>query len=338
MMTSALWRMALLLALACTCSRVALAQPDPCAKLPHSDHPLAKIQNGGLGATLFLPDKTNGYYRAARFDWSGIIACVSLEGHRFFGEWFDAYDPSSNDAVTGPAEEFRNPLSEIGYDEAAPGGEFLKVGVGILRRTDTSPYHFGKSYPIVDGGSWRVKVRRDSIVFRQELRSSIGYGYIYEKVVQLDKDGQVLHLTHKLTNIGMKPIDTAVYDHDFFMLDGKTTGPGMEIRLPFAPVPDEPLPGAAKIEGSNISFVSELAPHSFVGAYITGYSDKVSDYHITFLDTVTGLSIEQTSDSPMSRMYLWATPKTVCPEAYIAIHVPPGKTQQWSIQYHFKTH
>jgi hypothetical protein len=38
-----------------------------------------------MNAVVFLPDKKNGYYRAARFDWSGILACASLNGHTFFG-------------------------------------------------------------------------------------------------------------------------------------------------------------------------------------------------------------------------------------------------------------
>ena len=106
-----------------------------------------------MQAVVFLPDAQSGYYRGPRFDWSGIVGCASLNGHTFFGEWFNRYDPEGNDAVTGPAEEFRHPTSELGYDDAAPGGLFLKIGVGLLRRTDEKPYRFGGAYPIVDGGT-----------------------------------------------------------------------------------------------------------------------------------------------------------------------------------------
>jgi hypothetical protein len=47
--------------------------------------------------------------------------------------------------------------------------------------------------------------------------------------------------------------------------------------------------------------------------------------------------VEQTADSPISKFYLWATPKTVCPEAYIAIHIAPGESKQWTIHYRFFT-
>ena len=316
---------------------VPTAAADVCGNLPHSDHPMARISNGRLAAVVFLPDREKGFYRSSRFDWSGIVGCVSLNGHAFFGEWFNQYDPMLNDAVTGPAEEFRSPSSELGYDEAAPGGVFVKIGVGTLKRVDSSPYHFGGSYPIVDNGRWTVKIHKQSIVFRQELRSQIGYAYVYEKVLSLDKQSNVISLTHHLKDIGPKSIDTAVYNHDFFMLDHKETGPSMEVHLPFVPLPDSPLPEAAQIEGTTISFVSQLQPKHGVGAYITGYSNKLSDYDILFQDRESGLGIEQTSDSPISKFYLWATSKTVCPEAYIAIHIAPGETQSWTIHYRFFT-
>jgi hypothetical protein len=308
-----------------------------CTNLPHADHPMARISNGKLNAVIFLPNKEHGYYRASRFDWAGIVGCASLNGHTFFGEWFNHYDPMANDAVAGPVEEFRNPTSELGYDEAAPGGAFVKIGIGVIQRVDSSPYHYGGSYPILDHGKWTVKVRKQSITFRQELHSSIGFAYIYEKVLSLDKRGDVLSLEHHLKNIGTKPIDTAIYDHDFFMLDNKATGPGMEIHLPFAPVPDNPLPDSAQIDGKTIRLVSQLQPRHGLGAYLTGYSDKISDYDILFEDTKAKIGVEQTGDSPISKLYLWATPKTVCPEAYIAIHVAPGKSQGWNLHYRFFT-
>lgn len=307
-----------------------------CDTIPHSDHPTARIGNGTMSAVIFLPDEQRGFYRGSRFDWSGVVACASLNGHTFFGEWFNRYDPMMNDAVTGPVEEFRHPTSEIGYDDAAPGGLFLKLGVGIVRRIDAAPYHFGGAYPIVDHGRWTVRTGKRSIIFRQELHSALGYAYEYEKILTFDKHRNILTLQHRLRNLGSKPIDTSVYDHDFFMLDNRPTGgPGMELHLPFVPVPEKPLPAAAEIDGKTVRFVAPVEPRNGVGTYITGYSSRVSDYDFTFEDKDSGIGVQQTSDAPLVKMYLWATPKTVCPEGYIAIHVAPGQTQSWAIHYRF---
>jgi len=150
------------------------ANPSLCADVPHNDHPKTLLSNGTLDALVFLPDITSGYYRSSRFDWSGVVGCVSLNGHRFFGEWFQKYDPLINDAITGPVEEFRSGDGALGYNEAKPGGLFVKPGVGVLRRVDDSPYRFGFVYPIVDTGKWTVNARKHSVTFTQKLTSALG--------------------------------------------------------------------------------------------------------------------------------------------------------------------
>ncbi len=95
-------------------------QKNPCANIEHADHPKTTLSNGKLTVVVFLPDAEKGYYRSTRFDWAGIIPCVSLNGHRFFGEWFvGAYDPMRNDAVVGPAEEFRIDDGVLGHYPAS---------------------------------------------------------------------------------------------------------------------------------------------------------------------------------------------------------------------------
>jgi hypothetical protein len=305
-----------------------------CENVPHSDHPHVRLTNGRLNAVVFLPDQERGYYRAARFDWSGLVACVSLNGHIFFGEWFNRYDPLINDAVTGPAEEFREP---VGYDDAKPGDPFVKIGAGVLKRIDDQPYTFGGNYPILDHGKWTVKVHKDSITFRQELHSNFGYAYLYEKTLSLDKKANGLQLTHSLKNIGTKPLHTTVYDHDFFMLDNNPTGPGMQVHFPFVPVPAQPLPESVQIDGTTLKWVAQMDPHHTPSGEMTGFSDKASDFDFTFEDTEHGLGVEETSDSPMVKFFFWSTPKTVCPEGFIGIDVLPGQTQKWGNHYRFFT-
>jgi hypothetical protein len=322
-----------------------------CAEVPHGDHPKVLLSNGMLDALVFLPDAKNGYYRSARFDWSGVVGCVSLNGHRFFGEWFAQYDPLKNDSITGPVEEFRTddgPMGHsvsdgqlvihpgaIGYNEAKPGELFLKPGVGVLRKIDNSPYQFGVAYPIVDTGKWTVKVVPRSVIFRQVLNGPQGYAYVYEKRLTLDKNYSVITLEHSLKNTGQTTIDTNVYNHDFFILDGKPVGPGMVVRFAFEPKTERPLGAAARIEGKELVYVDAPAPRSGPSGYLTGYSDGASDYDFTVEDKNSKVGVQQTSDSPLTRLYFWSTNTTICPEAYIHLNVPPGKTSYWKIRYRF---
>ena len=323
-----------------------------CEQVPHGDHPKVFFTNGKLDALVFLPDAKDGYYRSTRFDWSGVVGCVSLNGHTFFGEWFAQYDPLKNDSITGPVEEFRaddGPMGDnaplpdnlpikagaIGYNEAKPGETFLKPGVGMLRKLDDSPYQFGRAYPIVDTGVWTVKAGKRSVRFRQVLRGPEGYAYVYEKKLTLDKNEPVITLQHTLKNTGKKVIETYVYDHDFFMLDGQPTGPGMVVHFKFEPKPQSEIGTAAKIEGKDLVYVDTLAPRKGVAGYLKGYSNDIRDYDFKVEDTRSKVAVEQTSDHSLARLYFWSTPKTICPEGYIYLNVHPGETSRWTLRYRF---
>src|SRR5580692_6360648 len=115
------------------------AEESACSSVMQEKYPKASISNGPVQAVLYLPDAKNGYYRASRFDWSGIIPCLSYKGHTYFGVWFSHYDPMVADAITGPVEEFRSTDGALDYGQAKPGGLFVKIGVGVLRKADDSP-------------------------------------------------------------------------------------------------------------------------------------------------------------------------------------------------------
>jgi hypothetical protein len=329
------------------------SETAPCASLPHSDHPKVILSNGKMQAVVFLPDRDTGYYRATRFDWSGIVACVAVNGHKFFVEW-TPYDPLKNDSITGPVEEFRmdsgvmghypptSPLTTIrtqaiGYDEAKPGEAFLKPGVGMLRKINDRPYSSGALYPVVDGGTWTTKVTKGSIAFRQVLNGSEGYAYVYTKTLSLDPNGMGMTLRHTFKNTGTKMINTKVYDHDFFVFDDRPAGPGMVIRFKFRPQSVDPMTDMVRIEGNEIQFQRSAQPHESINAYIVGYSTKISDDDITVVDTNRHIGIEQTSDRPISRILFWTNGTPVCPEVYLFVPAAPGQSSHWKTHYRFFT-
>ena len=322
----------------------ASASTVACTQIPHSDHPKVTLSQGETTAVVFLQDRKTGYYRASRFDWSGVVSCLSYRGHTFFGEWFPKYDPLLNDAITGPVEEFRSDDGALGYNTAKPGESFVKIGVGVLRRLDASPYQFGTTYPLLDAGKWSSTSSQDRISFTQQLRAPNGVSYRYQKVVLLEDSGRTLVLKHALTNLGERSILTDVYNHDFYMLDGKRTGPGMHVHFVFPPkiVPpptgtaDGTLEPTAAIEASDLVYKQPLVPHQTVASYLGGYSASARDYDITFSDSTSGVSVRQTADRPISRLYLWSIPTTVAPEAYIHLDIAPGATEHWTIRYTFQ--
>ena len=89
------------------------------------------------------------------------MSSLTWKGHEYFGQWFEQYDPTLHDAIQGPVEEFLTGDNALGYAEAAPGGTFVRIGVGVLRKPagETSLQRFGR-YEIVDSGTWTTKHRQ----------------------------------------------------------------------------------------------------------------------------------------------------------------------------------
>ena len=299
--------------------------------------PKGAISNGIVTARLLLPDTERGYYRGSRFDWSGVVESLNYKGHEFFGQWFPRYDPLLHDAIMGPVEEFRGKDGALGYGEAkAPNGLFLKIGVGLLRKLYDEPYNFARGYPLVNPGRRVVRVEKDQASFVHEINDGEGYAYEYKKTLRLPRGKAQLVLEHSIKNTGKRAIDTEVYDHDFYMLDHESTGPDFHVKFTFTPKPKDEFKSPALLDGKEIRYERELnaQPESAAGELV-GYGPTAIDNDIRVENSKAGIGVRETGDKPISRLYFWSIKTTVCPEAYIKIHVEPGQTFKWKTTYEF---
>ncbi|HMJ61481.1 MAG TPA: hypothetical protein VK493_06935 [Bryobacteraceae bacterium] len=303
-----------------------------------ADFPQAEISNGSIHAKLYLPNEDRGYYRGTRFDWSGVIESLTYKGHTYFGKWFARYSPTQHDAIMGPVEEFRSEDGALGYDEAKPGGYFMKIGVGILRKPYDAKYSFARPYQIVTRGKRVVRPEADRVVFLHELSDGDGYAYTYQKTVRLARNKPELILEHSLKNTGKRVIDTSVYDHDFFMLDGEPTGPNIRVRFAFSPKAETGFKDKAEWRGNELVYKRELAPRGdSVASWLTGFGATAKDNDFLVENTKTGAGVRQIGDRPLSQLNFWSIHTTVCPEAYIHMRIEPGRTFKWKIVYKFYT-
>ena len=307
------------------------------AVLMAAEFPKGGITNGILTATLYLPDAEHGYYQATRFDWSGQVASLEYKGHNYFGQWFDRYDPKLHDAILGPVEEFLTDGKGLGYDEVKPGESFVKIGVGAIRKPEEPRFQQFKTYEIAGHGKWTVRTGPGWAEFTQELGDTAGYAYVYRKTLRMAKDKPGLALEHSLKNTGRKTIETAVYEHNFFMLDGLPTGPDITIKVPFDLRATRDLRGMAEVRGKEVVYLKELTKGQSVFTDLEGFGGTAKDYDIRVENRKAGCGVRQTSDRPMSKLVLWSIRTTVCPEAYVQMKIDPGKEFTWRIAYEFYT-
>jgi hypothetical protein len=307
--------------------------------LSATDFPQAEISNGLVNAKLYLPDPEKGYYRATRFDWSGVIASLHYKGHSYFGQWFERYDPKLHDAIMGPVEEFlTNRNSALGYDESKAGGTFVKIGVGVLRKPDEPRFRQFNTYEIVDPGKWTVRTKMDAVEFVQHVNDpSSGYAYVYRKTVRLAKNKPELILEHSLKATGQKPIETDVYNHNFFVIDDQPSGPDITVTFPFEVRATNDLKNLAEARGSQFRYLQELGKGQYVYTELTGFGEGAKDYDIKVENRKTGAGVRVVGDRPLSHLVFWSPRTTLSPEPYINMRIEPGREFNWRISYEFYT-
>ncbi|MCK4988953.1 MAG: hypothetical protein KAS29_00645, partial [Bacteroidales bacterium] len=250
------------------------------------------------------------------------------KGHEYFGYWKETHDPLFHEDLTGPVEGYIEP--GLGYAEADPGGKFIRIGVGILEKAEEPEYYYTKTYKILDHGNWKIDQRVDWITFTHEIKSDIGYGYIYSKTIKLKSNGFTIE--HTLQNTGVKTIETDQFNHNFFVIDKEKSGPAFTISFPYAVSTDDDLKGYLEIKDKDLNFIKEL-DNTSVFLELSGYSGEVADHQVTVVNHKSGAGITFSVDRPLSQMVFWACSTTVCPENSIWISVEPGEEEDWTSDY-----
>jgi hypothetical protein len=321
-------------------------RPSPASVIPASrldSLPHRDISNGIVSAKVYLPGE-HALYRGTRFDRTGVIAHATYKGHDYGEYWFSSYSPEVHDFVwqdgqvtvspvsgaAGPVEEF----TTVGFDEAGQGGRFLKIGVGIQKRTSDT-YDFVHAYPVVNEGKRGFSATKTSVRLTHDLSDKeTGYGYSYVKTIRLVPGKPQMVIEHVLRNTGSKPIETAVYCHNFLTLG--TGNENVAITAPFDIKAEKPFaPDAAAVSGKTLKYLRPVKEGEAVTSPISGFGSNVSDYDFKIANTSTGFGQRIRADQPLSRINFWSIRTNVSWEPYIAISLKPGETKRWTYTYDY---
>ena len=319
------------------CAEPAQPLPRHTAPLP-LDAPSTEISNGLITAKIYLPDAQKGFYRGTRFDQTGVIGSLVVDGQNFYGPWFDRVSPEVMDftftpvgivggpdsAISGPAEEF----APVGFEDAQAGGSFLKIGVGRLTKPDAKPYDHYRLYDIADAGVRSVLTDKNSITFVQDVAG----GYRYVKTLRLLPGKAQMTIEHALTNKSGKTISTTVYDHNFLPLS-----PGNQdivASFPFTIAPDvKPDPALVRIDGNRFAYQRGLTGKESVSFHISGFGSDKRDYDIRVANAKSGAGMRVTADQPVSKINVWSIRSVMAVEPYITIDLKPGASKRWTYTY-----
>ncbi len=301
--------------------------------------PHTTLAAGDLRLVVLLPDPLQGYYRGPRFDWAGTVALAEWGRHSFFGSWrLPPHRPRVNDDAAGTAGEFGMGSASdgpppIGYADAPVGGTFLKIGVGQVVKIDEPAYRFEALYRIARPAAWDIRQDGQSISFAQEEGPVRGHAFRYTKTVEIGPSSSTFIVRHVLENTGAHRLTQAHYCHNFIRIDEAPVGPGSCIELPFAARLSTSDDGVLEARGKRIELTRDPRADEEFFAVVNGYDGTAEHNAVIVRGKAAALRI--TGSDPLCRLQVWGTPRTLCPEPFIAIDLAPGSTHAWTIRYDF---
>lgn len=296
-------------------------------------------------------------YQRTRFDWTGFITQVTLDGKHTFCVPED-YDPQKGTGGVGLCGEFGNEKA-IGYAEAGVGELFPKLGIGLLRKPDNDTYKFIRAYEIATPFPIRMEQDEKQATFTVEPVECNGYAARTTKKLRVE--GNCLEIIEQLENLGMKPIHTEEYYHNFIGIDGLPLGPEYRLKFPYEWKPEKIaesyrslLPGLLKmitpgfvldwllkqlmddrvlvLEGKEVSF-QKKPKKPFYSRSLGFFKTDQPQWEIAHMPG--GVSLRECDDFSPSRVAIWGTAHVISAEVFIDLQAAPGETRTWRRWFEF---
>ncbi len=311
----------------------------PIVDLWANRYPLIELSNQHASVLLMKADEALAFNTASRFDRAGMVLLArTAAGHAYFGPIIDRdrHDPGRDDHVAGTAGEY-GMTSPLGYEEAGPGESFVKIGIGVLRRTDDKPYFFRRDYPLVDGGRWRIESTPVQSIAVQAVDGPRGWGYEQRTRVALlpDRPGFVIERT--LTNTGTQPFATDYYCHNFVLLDGQEVSPDytLSFRPAHAVAPGHSLPASLRFEEGQLRLRRPLAQQQSIWLPLISHDEGSAPWRATW-SHLAGATISVEQQPKPDRVVIYMLSPYLSVEPFTDIKLRPGESFTLTATYHLQ--
>ncbi len=141
-------------------------------------------------------------------------------------------------------------------------------------------------------------------------------------ISRVEWDGHVLFSPWKDSH------DPGNHDDVHGNFDGRPIGPGLRVRLT-RPVKTSAFraSGAAEIRGNEIVFTRES------GDFWASLVEVGPDARFEVEDPGAGFGVRVSCDLPPFKFNIWGQRRVICPEPHVALRIPPGGSQTWTIRY-----
>jgi len=267
-----------------------------------------QLQSDRLAVTVSHPG-TN--YRGSRFDWTGFILQVVLDGRHAF--CVEESDDDTGSGGIGLCNEF-GILTAVGYNTAKNGEQFIKPGIGLLTRTNEEPYAFFRPYPV-------EPFPISTVATHNEICFTIDpvphHGYAMQLLKKLKVAGNNLSIVYMFENVGQHKVLLDEYCHNFIAINGIGPCKDIMLKLPADLLPEKRCCDPMMItDGGRVTwsiqpqraFQIALSQHEVAAANL-----NIEDCWWEMTHLPTGVTVREQTDFVWSRFVLFGTNRLVSP-------------------------
>lgn len=284
------------------------------------------LKNKNLEIQIDIPFEN---YNFSRFDWTGKIVEVKFHNIRLSSvERTDCQN--ENYFGKGFYNEFGIDTA-LGFEEAAIGDWFHKIGVGLLKK-DEPQYLFSKTYEIKPA-EFKVITETDRILISCKSDAINGYSYLLRKEIILHESS--FAVKYYLQNTGEKDIVTNEYVHNFTAINNDLIGNNYILKFPFQLKPElfeETVNPELKVDiGPNEIKFNSAPKEQFFFSNLTGSEYVDAEWELINLDSKIG--IRETGSFQTKKVNLWGWKHVISPELFFHIFIKPGQSTEWFRNY-----
>ncbi len=281
------------------------------------------LKNKNLEIQIDLPDEN---YNFSRFDWSGKIAQVKFQNIPL-----TIAETTARENVAVLGKGFYNEFgidAALGFKEAAIGGWFHKIGIGLLQKDDNE-YVFTKKYQIKPA-QFKITTSSHKVMINCTSHIVNGYAYVLNKEIALQESGFTINYT--LENWGKEDIRTTEYVHNFLAINKALTGSDYVLKFPFELKPkrfwDTVNSEKQVVLGSNEIGFKGTPNEQFFFSNLSGGELVKAAWELH--NHKHKIGIGETGNFKAKKVNLWGWKHVISPELFIPIFIRPGESTEWS--------
>ncbi len=267
-------------------------------------------------------------YMGSRYDCGGIIGQVTVKNHTFLSKE-QTSDGTTGLGGVGLTNVWEWKDSSI-YDKTSIADYFPLPGVGLLKKVDTSPFLFTKTYQ-VEPYHRQISFTENSVTIRtlpyfcQNIAMEIVKSYRIE-------DNKLI-VSFNIVNTGPTSIHATEFCHNFFQFDSHPIDETYCLRFPYTIRP-ELRRGELIISRDHYRLSSFDSATNSTAFWITGWQGLKSHW-MELSNSELAMSVLIEDNFPVCRFYSWNNPWAFCPETFAPIDLEPGESTSYSRVYHF---